>query len=166
MRIFAIISSIIILIGLDQYSKYLFGWVFQSWIFDCFPIDIQSECITRYIPIIGEYLGITVSHNTGIAFSLPLRGLLLQMITIGLIIWLVVYYIYEEYPKKSHLIDTAYVCILAWSIAHGYERIFIGHVVDFISVKYFAILNLADILISIWAILIILAYGYSSRKSR
>jgi lipoprotein signal peptidase len=57
-------------------------------------------------------------------------------------------YIREEYPKNSRLLDTAYVAIFSGALSHAYERIFIGHVVDFIAVKYFAILNLADILIS------------------
>ena len=48
--------------------------------------------------------------------------------------------------------------IFSGAISHAYERIFHGQVVDFIAVKYFAILNFADIFISIGAFLIFCAY--------
>jgi signal peptidase II len=122
--------------------------------------------VTKYIPIIWEYLGLKLSYNTGIAFSLPIRWVFLQIITILILLGLGYYYLKEEYPKRSSLLDMGYGLILAWALSHAYERIFIGHVVDFISVKYFAILNFADIFISVWALLIIFAYVRLHRTRR
>ena len=47
---------------------------------------------------------------------------------------------------------------MAGAISHAYERIFVGHVIDFIAVQYFAIFNFADIFISIGAALLFIAY--------
>ncbi len=67
----------------------------------------------QYHPILGEYLGLKLSYNTGIAFSVPIQGLLLQGITILLIIAIGWQYLRTEYPKKSKLLDLGYILILA-----------------------------------------------------
>jgi signal peptidase II len=108
-----------------------------------------------------------LSYNSGVAFSLPIRGLFLQVLTIILIGGIIYCYIREEYDKKSKLLDAGYALILAGAISHAYERIFVGHVIDFIAVKYFAILNFADIVISIGAFCIIVYYFlYAEHRSR
>jgi lipoprotein signal peptidase len=61
-----------------------------------------------------------------------------------------------EWKKNMPLIDIGFACIISGAISHAYERIFIGHVIDFIYIKYFAILNFADILISIGTVFFIL----------
>jgi signal peptidase II len=66
-----------------------------------------------------------------------------------IIVGLLFYYTRYEYPKNSRYIDIAYGFIFSGALSHTYERIFVGYVVDFISVKYFAILNFADIFISV-----------------
>ena len=111
-----------------------------------------------YQPILGAYVGVRLSYNTGVAFSFPLHGILLQWTTILLILAILYQYIRVEYLKNSNILDVGYMLIIAWALSHAYERIFVGHVVDFIAVKYFAILNFADIFISVWVFLILLAY--------
>ncbi len=164
MRIFAIVISAIILIGFDLGSKYFVEEnLFGSAQAICNSPETNSAATREYceddrVSLVGEYLGIELSYNTGVAFSLPIRGLALQVLTALLIAGIIYQYIREEYTKKSKLLDIGYTLILAWALSHAYERIFIGHVVDFIAVKYFAILNFADIFISIWAGLLIIYY--------
>lgn len=148
-RIAIIIISLLGLISFDFFSKQYFESILQS-------SDIY---------LLWEFFKLHLSYNTGIAFSLPITWLPLQIITIILVIWLIIYYFREEYPKKSYLLDAWYTLVIAWALSHAYERIFVGHVVDFIAVKYFAIMNFADIFISIWAFLIILSYVFP-RKHR
>lgn len=144
-RIAIIIFSIAILISLDLFSK-----KYAESIFRINPYD--------YFPVFGEYLGFQLSYNSGIAFSLPITGFPLQILTIILVSTLIWYYGSTEYPKKSIILDIAYSLIIAGALSHAYERVRIGYVVDFISIKYFAILNIADIFISIGACLIFFAY--------
>ncbi|MBC7503775.1 signal peptidase II [Candidatus Gracilibacteria bacterium] len=145
-RLPIIVFSTFVLIALDYISKQVM-------------LDVLKW---EGIQIWGEYLGLQLSYNSGIAFSLPITGLPLQLITIILIIGLIYHYIRNEYAKNSRLLDIGYVLIFAGAISHAYERIFFGYVIDFIAVKYFAILNFADIFISIGAILIF--YVYYVRK--
>ncbi len=148
-RIAIIIISLLGLISFDFFSKQYFETILQS-------SDIY---------LLWEFFKLHLSYNPGIAFSLPITGIPLQIITIILVTWLITYYFREEYPKKSYLLDVWYTLVIAWALSHAYERIFVGHVVDFIAVKYFAIMNFADIFISIWAFLIILSYVFP-RKHR
>ena len=171
MRKILIIISILFLVFLDLGSKiFIEDTVFWSWKAICANPALNSNATEEYCQndtlVLSKYFSLQLSHNVGIAFSLPIEWIPLKIITIVILLFLLSFYIREEYPKNSRLLDTAYVCIFAGAWSHAYERIFIWHVVDFIALKYFAILNLADILISIWALLIIYSYVYHNRKHR
>lgn len=157
MRKTSIIRNITLLIGFDAFTKWLFGGEFQSFCTVC-------ESNYEYFPIFGDWIGIQLSYNTGIAFSIPIEWILLKIITVVILLGLAYFYIREEYPKNSRLLDFWYTLIFAWAISHAYERIFVWHVVDFIFVKYFAILNFADIFISVGAGILIFTYVYLSRN--
>lgn len=143
-RITTTLFAIAGLISLDYLSKQ-------------YAVDSLS---TWDISLFGDWIGLQLSYNSWVAFSLPIRGITLQVLTILLIGGIIYQYIRDEYTKRSKLIDTGYTLILAWALSHAYERIFVGHVVDFIAVKYFAILNFADIFISIGAFSIIMYYFF------
>lgn len=144
-RIAIIIFSIIGLVSIDFLSKQYIQNFFLNW-------------DHTYFPIVWEYIWLSLSYNSGIAFSLPITGIPLQIITLLLVIAIIYYYFYIEYPKNIRFLDIWYSLILAWSLSHAYERIYIWHVIDFISVKYFAILNFADIFITIGACFILFVY--------
>ncbi len=190
MRIIIFIISLFLLIGIDQYSKWLLTSLTpeEYCIFDqkkyiaspqpsFWGIFPEVMCSSSYdanilytykknpeISILGDYLKIKLTYNTGIAFSLPLHGLLLQFLTFFLISGLLVYYGLIEYPKQINLLDIGYILVISGALCHGYERIVNGYVVDFISVKYFAIFNFADIFISVGFGLIVLSYFLYDRK--
>lgn len=164
MRKYLLISSVWFLIGLDLLSKSFFQNLYFWKMCDQWDhaLDIFAFCHTeKYIPILGNYLWFELANNTWVAFSLPLQWYLLQIITVIIIGFLIKYYIQVEYKKKSKLLDIGYAFIFSWALSHAYERIFHGYVVDFIAIKYFAILNFADIFISVGAFLIFCAYALS-----
>jgi len=90
-----------------------------------------------------------VVHNTGIAFSLPIEGIILKALTIILIIIIGVYFLKYEKLRDNIYTQVAYTLILSGAIGNGIERVYFGAVTDFIAIKYFAILNFADIFISV-----------------
>ena len=141
-RVILLLIFISGLISIDSFSKYY----------------VVSTDSGKYVSIFWEYLWLQLSYNHGIAFSLPITGLPLQILTILIIIGLFFYYTRYEYPKNSRYIDMGFGLIFSGALSHAYERIFLGYVVDFISVKYFAILNFADIFISVWGFLLLLIY--------
>jgi len=125
-------------------------------------IDIVSKYIAynylgEQINIIWNYVYLKFIENAGIAFSIQVPTILLKILTISLIIWIFYYYKIEKKKivEKNTMLDISFWLILAWAIWNAIERIFNEKVVDFIWVKYFAVFNLADTFITIWAILYI-----------
>lgn len=150
MRIFFIVTSFFFLLSLDVVSKNFF----------------LSYLWNQQISLLWDIITLQIAKNTGIAFSIPLSGIALQFLTVVIIAYLLRYYWKIEYPKKSKILDLAYVLIFSGALSHAYERLFVWHVIDFIGVKYFAIFNFADIFISVWSLLLLFVYVIHSRKHR
>jgi len=143
MKIPMIISwlSVLLLLWADAYTKY---WA--------------ENILSSNISLISNVLSIQYAQNTGIAFSIPLSGIALKIITVILIFMIFYYYWSEEKKKNSKLLNCSYILIFSGAIWNAWERIFNWYVVDFISVEHFAIFNLADSYITLWAIGIIYYY--------
>jgi len=146
--------------------------MFYIILFSGLTIDIVSKYIASnylsgQINIIWNYVYLTFIENTWIAFSIQIPSLFLKIITISLIIWIFYYYKIEKKKilEKTKLLDISFWLILAWAIWNAIERVFNEKVVDFIWVKYFAIFNLADSFITIWAIIYIY-YEYINNKMK
>ena len=116
--------------------------------------------------IIPHILDLRLSENSGIAFSMPLTGVALKVGTIILIALIGYYYLAHERGRRHPLLDLGYGLTLGGAIGNGLERVFLGQVTDFISLRYFAIFNVADIAISvgILCILYVYLYGKSLQK--
>ena len=67
MRKYAIVASVLILIALDILSKYYFERLLSYY---------------ETISILSDFITLKLSYNTGIAFSLPVNGILLKIITL------------------------------------------------------------------------------------
>jgi len=132
-------------------------WFFILLIFliflDLYSKNLAFVYLQKKINLLWDNLFLKYTENTGIAFSIPIEWFFLKIITLILIIWIIIYFIKYEYPKKNKLLNLAFVLILSWAIANWFERIFYWKVIDFIGVKYFSVFNLADSFITIWAIL-------------
>lgn len=139
-----------LLILLDQFSKYWFGRFLAS----------------GEIQLIGDTLRLSFVKNTGIAFSLPIEGIVLKVLTIALITAIIVYFVRYEPYRSLPLTKWAYALILSGAVSNGADRIFVGSVTDFIGVKYFAIFNFADIFICIGAFLLFLIHSTHERGNR
>lgn len=110
------------------------------------------------ISIIPNFLSLEFVKNIGIAFSIPLTGNLLKIVTVILIFGIFWYYFKEEKAKKSKILDLSYTLIFAWALWNAWERIFRWYVTDMIAVERFAVFNLADSYITLWAIGIMYYY--------
>lgn len=109
------------------------------------------------INLVWNYLVLKLVKNSWIAFSLPLEWLILKIITVVLILLIYFYYLKFE-NKKDKFKDLIFGLILWWALWNWFERILFSQVTDFISVKYFAIFNFADIFINVWIILLIYTF--------
>ncbi|MDD2917084.1 MAG: signal peptidase II [Candidatus Gracilibacteria bacterium] len=139
-----------LLILLDQFSKY----------------SAEHFLAGQKIHLIGDFLTLSFVKNTGIAFSFPIEGIILKILTVTLIAGICWYYLRHETLKKLIATRLAYTLILSGAVSNGFERVFIGSVTDFIGVKYFAIFNFADIFISIGAFMLFIIYYKHERRTK
>lgn len=125
----------------------------------------ENSVVQENIMIIPWLLSFEYAQNIGIAFSIPITWWFLKVLTLILIFGIFWYYFTEERSKKNSLLDMSYALIFAGALWNGWERIFRWYVTDFISLEYFAIFNLADSYITLWALWIIWYYFQNKELS-
>jgi len=132
----------------------MFYIIIIIWVFlDLFTKNIAFRYLQDRVDILWDFLFLKYVENIWIAFSIELP--FIKIVTFILIIAIFLYYFYEKKHIKTnkYLLDLSFWLILAWAIWNWYERIFNSKVIDFIWIKYFAVFNLADSFISLWAII-------------
>lgn len=140
------------------------GIIFLIFI-DLFTKFIAKNDLQVQKNLVGDFLYLKYVENIWIAFSIPLTGIALKVLTI-ILIWVIFwYYLTEEKKNNSKLIDISFIFVLAWALWNGYERVFHSKVIDFIWVKYFSVFNFADIFISVWVCLYILSLILLNKKN-
>lgn len=138
-----------------------FYYTLTTWIIlDLISKKLSLIYLQEKINIFWDLFFLNYIENDWIAFSINVP--FLKILTIILIIWIFYYYFTEEKIKKLKLVDISFWLILAWAIWNWIERIINWFVIDFIWIKYFAVFNLADSFITIWAIV----YLFSILKNK
>lgn len=116
--------------------------------------------------LLGDYLKFTLSKNFNIAFSLPISGPILNIIIVTIIIGLIFYLIYFIKHKYSHIIVLTLFALILGALSNALDRLIYGYVIDYLDVLNFTVLNIADILISLSAFILILLNLSSSRDNK
>ena len=117
--------------------------------------------------IIGNFLWLTSTPNTGVAFGLFSGNswvfIITSLVASGILIWLILSK--KFFISKFEKITLA--VILGGTISNVIDRIIFGFVRDFIYLKFinFAIFNVADMAITIGAILLCITIIISSIKT-
>jgi len=90
------------------------------------------------------------------AFSLPVGGWALNaaiLIALGILI----YYLMVLKNKNNNKLEVYLVFfILAGALSNIIDRLVCGYVIDYLHLQYFTVFNLADIMISMGALILIL----------
>ena len=109
------------------------------------------------VPILGDFLRLTLVHNTGAAFGL-FPGSRLPFILISVLAIAVVLYLFARDAYRSLLNRVLLGCILGGALGNLVDRIRWGRVVDFIDVGIGAIrwpvFNVADSAVTLGVILL------------
>ena len=147
----------VLVIVLDQYTKLLA----ESDLDYGRPVEVFS------------WFNLTLQYNTGAAFSFLsdaggwqryFFSAVALLISVALVIWL------YTMPRSDKLLAAALALILGGALGNLWDRLVLGHVVDFISVHYggyyFPAFNIADAAISVGAALMIFdsLFGRQGRK--
>lgn len=134
------------IIALDQLTK---AWVVST---------LGPETMTNFIPVLGDTVRIAYSHNTGVAFSLFQGHPEFLTVVALLIISGAIYFYATQLPNGRPMIQVIMGLIMGGAFGNLIDRVRLGYVVDFISVGWFPIFNLADSAISVGAALLMLQF--------
>ncbi len=109
------------------------------------------------VPVLGQFLRLTLVHNTGAAFGL-FPGSRLPFILISATAIAVVLYLFARDAYKSFLNRVLLGCILGGALGNLIDRIRWGKVVDFIDVGFgtvrWPVFNVADSAVTLGVILL------------
>lgn len=149
-------TFVVILIAIDQYSKYLTETT----------LPLQQP-----IPFL-PYIDLFRTYNYGVAFSMLsfLNGWPLNLLTCAIILFIL--WLWNSLDKGQRLASFGYAMIVGGAIGNLIDRVNLGKVVDMILFHieslnfYFAVFNLADTFISIGAAAIILDEILKWRSSK
>ncbi len=130
MKRFIYPSIAVLVIALDQFTKYLVRSNMQ-------PGD--------RIPVIGNWMSIYYVQNTGTAFSMFRDNRFVTIfLTTALIIFCIIF-IVKEAREGQRLIPVLFTFVSAGGISNMIDRLTLGFVTDMISCGSFAVFNVADI---------------------
>ena len=126
--VYFLISAL--LVGLDQWSKYL---------------TVQNISLGETKEFIPGFLSLTHLRNTGAAWSL-LEGKMIFFYVITVIVSVVIIYLLIKNYKKSIWYSVGLSFVLAGAIGNFIYRVRLGYVVDMLQTDFmnFPIFNVAD----------------------
>jgi len=112
------------------------------------------------LELVSDWLKFSLAKNYFIAFSIPLSGILLNY-AIFLIIILILFNFLTN-KKQSAGERSAYLFIIFGAASNLFDRFKYGYVIDYLSVKWFTVFNIADIMI-VCAIFYLLLVEYKKK---
>ena len=130
MKRFIYPSIAVLVIALDQFTKYLVRANMQ-------PGD--------RIPVIGDWMSIYYVQNTGTAFSMFRDNRFVTVFLTTALIILCIIFIVKEACEGHRLIPVLFTFVAAGGISNMIDRLMLGFVTDMISCGSFAVFNVADI---------------------
>ena len=141
-----LIISAIILVGLDQWTKFLATTHLKG---------------TKGLELIPDVFHLYYSENRGAAFGM-LHGKQIFLIITTVIILICIFVLYSRIPNEKKYVPIRIICITitAGALGNFIDRLRLGYVVDFLYFKLtdFPIFNIADCYVTISATILIILF--------
>lgn len=119
---------------------------------------------TLKISLLGEILKFNYKNNDYIAFSLPLSGAWLSAV-IFLIILLLIFYWLKAIMSGRRETALCLLAVIAGAAGNLFDRLAYGYVIDYLDLKYFTVLNLADMMVAAGVIGLMFAKSNKSENN-
>jgi signal peptidase II len=111
------------------------------------------------------YARIVHWYNTGVAFGM-LQGYGSIFKYLAIIIAIAIIYYFPRVPRAEVVLRFALALQLAGAVGNLIDRVWVGHVTDFISVGNFAVFNIADASISVGVAILIVAILIQEQRDK
>ena len=141
-KIITSVLAIIVLVGMDQWTKSLATMNLQT------PIEI--------IPGVFEF---NYVENRGAAFGiLQNHQMMFATFTVIVVVLIFAFYLKVPHNKKYIPLNISLVVLMAGAIGNFIDRTYLGYVVDFLYFKLinFPVFNVADIYVTCSAIVLVI----------
>lgn len=145
------------------------GWIYL-WvsaivlILDQWTKSIASNQLDLYVPHkVTDFFNLTLMHNKGVAFSILAnhsgwQRYFIAIVATLIVIWLL-YWLWQN-ARSLKLQNVALVLVIGGALGNIWDRVLLGHVVDFIELHYrgyyWPAFNVADSAITLGALLLII----------
>lgn len=147
--------AIIVLVTIDQFSKYL---ITQN-LFDG----------VKEIVLIKDFFNITNVKNYGAGFSI-LQNQRMFLIIVTFVALIFVTYLLLKSKNSESLNRVCYILIIGGAIGNLIDRLTLGYVIDFLDFYIFGydfpVFNLADSFLTIGCILLIISILLESKRAK
>lgn len=130
-----------VLVGLDQWVK---SWASAN-------LELRGE----WLPLLGQLLGLRLTHNYGAAWS-SFSGQRLLLIALPVVIIAAVLYVLAKKIVRHPLGKFSCALVLAGGVGNLIDRVLVGYVVDMLYFPFwvsYPTFNIADICIVVGAVL-------------
>jgi signal peptidase II len=129
-------------------------------------IDQLTKQIVMYKMFYGQvipltsFFQLTYITNTGIAFGM-FKGVNIFLIVFTILVLAFFYFWFQKHIKESHISVAAFMLIFSGALGNLIDRIFYGHVIDFLELHlnrhYWPAFNVADSCITIGGVILFLS---------
>ena len=134
-------------------------------------IDLLTKyLVSNYLTfkeVIPNFFNIYLTHNNGAAFSILKDNQILLIIISILVLFYIIKYMIPKITTNMEYISIS--MIIGGTLGNLFDRIYHNYVIDFISLKIFKynfpVFNLADILITCGAIILIIILIRSDKSA-
>lgn len=107
--------------------------------------------------LIPGWLGITYTENRGTVFGLMQGSNIFWIVMTFIILGAILYIIFENEKKHKYTVrQKMWKLILAGGFSNLIDRVFRGFVIDYVSLKFFGVCNIADFCIVIGVLILVI----------
>ena len=118
--------------------------------------------VGEVVPVIGSFFQITRLNNMGAAFGM-LQGWSWFFIIAAVAVLGIIMISYDRIIQ-NRLLVFATAFILGGTVGNMLDRVFFGHVIDYINIAFWPSFNLADMSLTVGAVLLVIYFVTNENK--
>lgn len=152
-KLLGLLIPVAVIVLLDQYTK---GMVRAS-------LPLNQGSLAPW-PWLAPFITVTHVANTGVAFG-SLQGMNAIFMALVSIIAVAIIWFYIRSAHLNVLIRLGLTLLLGGNLGNLIDRINQGYVTDFLAIRWFAVINLADACITTGVFLAVLGFWLHERSA-